>query len=148
MEIYIASDRHGWVMKNEIVKHLKGNHTYSVIDLGPKHEKTVDPSCYAFFVSKAITDDTRNLGILISKTGNEMLIPANRNKYIRACLCTCKETAKIAKKELDSNIIVLQSEMATTENPLDIIDLWLKTKYDENDVENVRKNMLMDYVAL
>ena len=145
MDIYIASDRHGWVMKNEIVRHIKEtNRVFSAVDLAPKHENTVDAPCYAFFISHVVTDDPRNLGIIVSKTGNEVLIPLNRNKHTRACLCISKEMAKVSKKELNANIIVLPSDITTIDHPTEIIDTWLKTKYDEHDVDNLRKNMLMD----
>ena len=72
------------------------------------------------------------------------MIPMNRSKYTRACLCFNKDMAKISKKDINSNILVLPSEVVTPDNPLDIVDTLLKTKYDANNIDSVRKNMLMD----
>jgi len=132
-------------MKNEIVKHIKEtNHTFTVSDLGPKHEGILDAISYAFFLAAVVPDDPRNFGVFISKTGNEVLIPMNRRKHVRACLCISKEMAKISKEELNSNIIVLPSDVTTIDNPIEIIDTWLETKYDEDNLDNMRKNMFMD----
>ena len=144
MELYIASDKHGWVMKNEIVRHLKENNkTYIVNDLCQDHENIVDSVSYAFFLAQVVLDDPRNVAIFITKTGNEVSIVMNRRKHIRACLCVNKIMAETAKKDLNSNILVLASDVIET-SPSEIVDVWLNTPYNENNFDNLRKNLFMD----
>lgn len=144
MNLYIASDRHGWVLKNKIVHHLKeNNHIYQVSDLSEKHDSITDPTSYAFFVAQVVNDDPRNLGVLFCKTGNEMLIPANRVKYTRASMALNIEMAKVAKQNMNSNILVIPSDIDLLDEIEKIVDIYLETKYDEN-MDNLRYNTLLD----
>jgi RpiB/LacA/LacB family sugar-phosphate isomerase len=144
MNLYIASDRHGWILKNKIINHLKeNNHTYMLYDLCEKHDEISDPTSYAFFVAQIVNDDPRNLGILVCKTGNEMLVPANRVKFTRACMALSVEMAKIAKQNINSNILVIPSDISLFDETERIVDSYLETKYDEN-MNNFRYNTLLD----
>ena len=91
--------------------------------------------CVANDVKKKIAD----YGIIFCYTGTGVTIVANRYKGIRASLCNTKEIAICAKKWNNPNIITM-GIMSVNENDIeDIINAWLTTKVDKDELVNIRK---------
>lgn len=132
--IYVASDGEGWIMKQEIVQHLqKTNKQYSIEDIGPKHEDDIDFPIHALMIAELVKERPgENFGVLISKTGNEMAVAANKVKDIRAIVCWNKETAEQGKKILDANVICIPADITTQDNPLEIIDAFIQRSASQN----------------
>lgn len=146
MDLFVACDRHGWVLKNEIVSHLKETvRTHTINDMCEKHDGIADAPSYAFFVAWTVAErPNKNFGILVSRTGNEMAIPCNRIDGIRACVCLSKEQAKIAKKDNDANILVIPSDIELIDSVKEIVDSFISNSYNEFDIDNLRRNRLID----
>jgi len=55
---------------------------------------------------------------------------ANRVPGIRCALCWNRETALLARKHNDANMLSLGARMISSEQALEIVDIWLKTPFD------------------
>jgi len=142
--IYVASDGEGWIIKKEIVQHLsQNNKQFSIKDIGPQHEEPVDFPILALMVSDLVKESPGNhFGVLISETGNEMAVAANKIKDIRAAVCWNIQSAEQARKILDANIICLPADITTTDNPLNMIDTFISRGASENETYFRRRYLL------
>ena len=82
----IASDHAGFDLKEDIKDYLIGNN-FSVFDLGPYNDRSVDYPDYAKKLGNRIKSKKSNVGILVCGTGTGMAISANKIKTIRAAVC-------------------------------------------------------------
>ena len=140
MKIGIGNDHHGLKIKNKLVKYLtkKG---YEVINYGTDTKASVDYPDYAFQVGKAVSTSEVDLGILICKTGIGMSIACNRVKGARcAKVATLKET-KLARLHNNANVIALSGDMSVFKAK-DLVDLFVKTKYSNEERHNRRISKL------
>lgn len=142
--IYVASDGEGWIMKQEVVQHLqKTNKTFSIVDVGPQNEASVDFPIYALMIADLVKEKPGvHFGVLICKNGNEMAVAANKIKDIRAAVCWNILTAEQSRTLLDANILCLASDVITSDNPIQIIDEFLKHKPSEHPVHFRRRYLL------
>ena len=144
-KIYVSSDYHGFIMKNEIVQHLaRTERNFVIEDMGPYTESTFDYPVYAMMISDLIKESPGDhLGILISQNGNEMAVAANKIKDIRAIVCWNLLSANQGRTLLDANIICLPSDVNIIDSPLDIIDEFIKIKPSNNNV-HFRERYLLE----
>jgi ribose 5-phosphate isomerase B len=129
MTVIIGNDHAGVGYKKAIVSYFtnKGIH---VLDLGASSEDSVDYPDYAKKVSEEVLKKKDNLGILICGTGIGMSIAANKFKGIRAALIYDKETAILAKKHNNANILCLGARKTDINLALDMIETFLETEFE------------------
>lgn len=139
--VYIGSDHRGVHLKNHLVSFLK-SHNYEVMDEGTlSAEKSVDYPDFAHRVAKQVaSSDHKSFGALICYTGIGMSIAANKTKGVRAALCHDIESAALARKHNDANILVLGSRNLSENEAAEMVKTFLETKFDEGrHVERVNK---------
>jgi len=144
-KIYVASDHDGCLVKNEIVQHLAAtNKNFLIEDISPKSETPVDFPVYAIMIADLVKENPGiHFGVLISKTGNEMAVAANKIKDIRAVVCWNLASAEQGRKILDANIICLPADITTQDNPLEIIDAFINRGPSEN-MDHFRRRYLLE----
>lgn len=126
--IYLGSDHAGFKLKEKVKKYLN-RQKIKYQDLGPDNENSVDASDYAVHVAKKIKNNNKNIGILICGSGIMMSMAANRFKGVRAALCWTPAIAKQAREHNNANILVLSGRESTPKNWLEIVKIFLKTKF-------------------
>jgi len=126
--IIIGSDHGGFRLKTEIIFFLESE-GYSVKDMGCFSEESCDYPVIAKAVSEEVLK-TGERGILVCGTGIGMSIAANRYKGIRASHCTDTFSARMTRMHNDSNILCLGERITGKGLALDIVDIWLKTKFE------------------
>lgn len=139
--LYIGSDHRGFQLKAHLINFLK-NHLYEVIDEGTaSQEEKVDYPDFAHKVAKQVASSGgQNFGILICYTGIGMSIAANKTKGVRAALCHDIESATLARKHNDANILVLGSRNLPENTAVEIVKNFLATKFEEGrHAERVNK---------
>lgn len=141
MKIYIGNDHTGVEMKNAIVKHLKDN-GYEVFNEGTNSTQAVDYPKYGMFVAKKVVNDPGSLGIVICGTGIGISISANKIKGAIASLVYETSVAEITRKHNNSNILGLGARMIAVEKAIEIVDMFIKTKFEGGRHEK-RVNMLL-----
>ncbi len=128
MNIALGSDHAGRSLRMRLVAHLE-NKGFQVLDLGVESDDSVDYPVYARKVCKAIQEQQAELGVLVCGSGQGMAISANKEKGIRAALCTSQELAQLAKEHNDANVLCLGERIIGADLALSILDKFLESKF-------------------
>ncbi len=128
-KIFISSDHAGFQLKEFIINNFNKK-KIKLFDLGPDNSNSVDYPVYAHKLSKAVSRNSKNVGILICGSGTGMNITANKHKKIRAATCYSVLSTKLSRKHNNANIITLGSRLISRKNALLFINTFLKTKFD------------------
>ena len=127
-KIYIASDHAGFKLKSCILS--KFVNKKKIIDLGPKSNISVDYPDYAKKLSKKIASNKGSLGILICGSGMGMAITANKIKNVRAALCYSNKNTKLSRLHNNANIITLGERLISKNKAINLIKIFLRTKFE------------------
>ena len=128
MNISIGNDHAGVDYKNHIIEKLKDN--YNIINHGTNNMESVDYPDFAHPVSSDIQNKKSDLGILICGSGNGVAMTANKYKNVRAALCWSEQTAMLAKKHNNANIICIPARFISKDEALQIIKLFIDTEFE------------------
>ena len=137
MKICIGSDHGGYLLKQEVIAHLK-ERGFEVTDVGCYSEESCDYPVYAKPVTDAIKDKAADFGILICGTGIGMSMAANKEEGIRAALCHDVFSAQATREHNDANIICMGARVVGPGLALMIIDKFLDTPFS-NDERHLRR---------
>lgn len=129
LKIVIGSDHGGYNYKNKIIDYLKNNNI-DYIDVGTYSEEACDYPLIAKKAAEKIVSGEAEKGILICGTGIGMSIAANKFKGIRAAHCTDTFSTKASRAHNNSNILCIGERITGECIALDIVDVWLKTKFE------------------
>ncbi len=127
-KIYIASDHAGFNLKKRIL--IKYSKSKKIIDLGPYAKYSVDYPDFAKKLSKKVALNKGSFGILICGSGTGMSIVANKTKNIRAALCYSKRNTKLSRLHNNANIITLGERLIDKNKALNLIKIFLSTKFE------------------
>ena len=137
MRIAIGADHGGYEYKNQIIEMLKNN-GYTVKDFGTDSAESCDYPEFAKRVAAAVASKEFDRGILICGTGIGMSITANKQKGIRAALCSDLFSAKATREHNDSNIMCLGARVIDIDLALQITEVWLNTPFS-NEERHLRR---------
>ena len=101
-----------------------------IIDLGPNSSVSVDYPDYAKKLSKKIASDKGSFGILICGSGMGMAITANKIKNVRAALCYSNKNTKLSRLHNNANIITLGERLISKNKAINLIKIFLSTKFE------------------
>lgn len=129
LRIAIGSDHGGYEYKEQIVSHLKEK-GYKCVDVGTYSTDSCDYPVIARAVTTKITTGEADRGILICGTGIGMSIVANKVKGIRAALCGDTFSARASRAHNNSNVLCLGERVIGINLAMDIVDIWLESKFE------------------
>ena len=129
MQIAIASDHAGYRYK-ERIKALLGELGHEVRDFGTDSEESVDYPLFCGPAARAVAAGECERGIVLGGSGNGEAMMANRVKGVRCALCWSRESAELARRHNDANMISLGQRLVDESLALDIVRLWLETPFD------------------
>jgi len=128
-KIFIASDHAGYNLKESVIKRFSKNN--KIEDLGTSDSKvSVNYPYYAHKLSKKVSSNSKNIGILICGSGMGMSMSANKHKRIRAALCYSVKNAKLSRLHNNANIITLGSRLINKNTAFECINVFLNTKFE------------------
>lgn len=128
----LGCDHGGYELKREIMKYLE-KEQISYKDFGCDSTQAVDYPIYARRVTKAIQSGECSQGILICGTGIGISIAANKEKGIRAAVCTDCFSAEATRLHNDANILALGARVTGTGLALKIVDTFLHTGFSGDE---------------
>ncbi len=142
-KIGLASDHRGYMLKQKITKYLntKG---YTIIDYGCDNKNSTDYPEYGFKLGKAVAKGEVEKGIAICGSGIGISIACNKVKGVRCAKVVNVKEAKYTRTDNDANIIALNGNMPTY-RAKDIIDVFLKTPFSNEERHKKRIEMLNNY---
>ena len=128
-KIFISSDHAGYMLKEQIKKKFKKKYRFQ--DLGTDNsKKSVNYPDYAHKLCKKVSNNNKNMGILVCGSGMGMSMAANRHKKIRAAVCYSVKNTKLSRLHNDANIITLGSRLTKKNTAFKCIEVFMKTKFE------------------
>lgn len=88
-------------------------------------------------VGEAVSDGDADVGIAFCWSGTGVSMAANRYPHARAALCWDAETARLARKWDNANILNLSLRYTTPAVAEEILTAWFSTQFDEEDLHQV-----------
>ena len=135
----IASDHAGYNLKEDIKNYLIDK-SFSVFDLGPYAEKSVDYPDYAKKLGNRIKLKKSDVGILVCGSGTGMAMSANKMRGIRAAVCYNSRSTRLSREHNNANIITLGSRLTKKSTALKLVALFLKTTFEQGrHLRRIRK---------
>ena len=129
MKIAIGSDHAGFRYK-EIIKQNLAGLGHEVKDFGTDSEAPVDYPLFIRPVALAVAGGEAERGIVLGGSGNGEAMAANRVKGVRCALCWNSESARLARRHNDANVLSLGQRLLTEEVALEIVRVWLDTPFE------------------
>ncbi len=127
-QVFIAADHGGFAAKQALVGALSRD--FKVQDFGPE---TLDPgddfTPYAEAVSRAVVKTPGSMGILVCRSGEGMVMAANKIDGIRAALAWNEEVAHETRSDNDSNVLSLPADHTNQQELEAIARAWLTTPF-------------------
>ncbi|MUL43110.1 ribose-5-phosphate isomerase [Streptomonospora sp. PA3] len=145
MRVYLGSDHAGFELKEHLVARLK-EQGHEVVDAGPADYDPADD--YPPFVLRAaegVAADPGSAGVVIGGSGNGEQIAANKVAGVRAALAWSEETARLARRHNDANVVSLGARMHTAQEAEEFVGVFLRTPYSGEDRHTRRIEMLTAY---
>lgn len=139
--IAIGSDHGGYLLKEEIKKHLKEK-GYEFKDFGTDSTASCDYPVYAEKVCRAVQSGECEKGILFCGTGIGMSMCANKCKGIRAAVCGDHFSAEFTRKHNNANVLCLGARVIGAGVAMQLVDIFLTTEYEGGRHEK-RVEMMM-----
>lgn len=150
MKIYLGADHNGFALKERVFAYLV-KRKYDVEEVGGGELDPTDdfPEFAQMAALRVIGDGSKDpRAILICGGGQGMCMAANRFRGIRASIAWDAQEAKLARHDIDSNVLCLPARTLEKNDRLwqDIIDTWLKTQF-ANAARFKRRNAQLDEIV-
>ena len=128
-KIFISSDHAGYKLKEQIKKRFSKKYNFE--DMGTNSSKiSVNYPDYAHKLCKKVSNNSKNMGILVCGSGMGMSMAANRHKKIRAAVCYSVKNSKLSRLHNNANIITLGSRLTKKNTAFKCIDAFINTKFE------------------
>ena len=127
--IAIGSDHAGYLYKQAIIAHLKGN-GYTVKDYGTDSPESCDYPDFIRPVAEAVAAGEYTYGIILGGSGNGEAITANRVPGVRCGVCWNEQLATWNRSHNDGNVLALGERTVTETEALTIVDTWLAAEFE------------------
>ena len=149
MKIYLGSDHAGYELKNALIEHLTKTDN-EIIDKGAfNYDEDDDYPKYMHAVAKEISENEHAIGIVLGGSGQGEAIVCNRYEGVRAVVYYggSEEIIKLSREHNNANILSLGARFLTEGEAIQAVDLWLETKFSEEE-RHVRRLNLLENVYL
>ena len=93
-------------------------------------KKSVNYPDYAHELSKKVSNNRKNIGILVCGSGIGMSMAANKHKKIRAAVCYSVKNAKLSRLHNNANIITLGSRLTNRNTAFKCVEVFVNTKFE------------------
>ena len=135
MKLGITSDHAGYDMKAMLIEYLESK-GHEVIDFGPFSTDSVDYPDFAKKLTQSVVDGETQFGIGICGTGIGMNIACNKQKGIRAALCSDSLSASLTRQHNNANVLNLGARIIGEEIAKDIVDKFLDSEFEAGRHQN------------
>ena len=101
------------------------------LDLGTNDSNiSVNYPDFAHKLCKKVSNNSKNMGILVCGSGMGMSMAANRHKKIRAAVCYSVKNTKLSRLHNNANIITLGARLIKKNTAFKCIDVFVNTKFE------------------
>jgi ribose 5-phosphate isomerase B len=103
---------------------------YELTDYGTHSTEPVDYPLFIRPVAQAVAAGAVERGIVLGGSGNGEAIVANRITGVRCTLCWNLESATLARRHNDANVLSLGERLIAEPDVLPIVQVWLTTAFE------------------
>ena len=127
--IAFGADHAGFPLKQRLIEHVTAA-GHAVIDHGTNSLDSVDyPECCAA-AARSVRDGEADVGVVLGGSGQGEQLAANKVRGVRAALCNCLYTARMAREHNDANVLSIGARVVGEGLALEIIDVFLATAFE------------------
>jgi len=127
--IALGSDHGGFELKEMLKQHLQ-DRGMLVTDFGAHSKESTDYPDYAQLVARSVAEHEHDLGVLVCTTGIGMSIAANKVTGVRAALVGDEETAALARRHNNANVLCLAGKTTPPDRAAKIVEVFLNTQFE------------------
>lgn len=127
--VAIGSDHAGYQLKQHLVTMLLGR-GYQVDDHGTHSSDSVDYPAICAAVGRTVRDGDADVGIVLGGSGQGEQLAANKVRGVRAALCNCLYTARMARSHNDANVLSIGARVVGEGLAEEIVTTFLGTDFD------------------
>ncbi len=127
--ISFGCDHAGFELKQHLIAYVEaaGHH---VIDLGTHSTDSVDYPEFCSAAGQAVRDGEADVGIVLGGSGQGEQLAANKVRGVRAALCNCLYTARMARQHNDANVLSIGARVVGVGLAEEIVDTFLSTEFE------------------
>lgn len=127
--IAIGSDHAGYELKQHLIDRLAGQ-GHLIIDHGTDSTESVDYPAFCAAAARSVRDGDADVGIVLGGSGQGEQLAANKVRGVRAALCNCLYTARMARQHNDANVLSIGARVVGVGLAEEIVDLFLSTPFE------------------
>ena len=129
--LIFGSDHAGYKLKSHLKNYFEITNKYNIIDVGCYTDKIkVDYPNYAALVAEKIIQIPNSYGVLTCGTGIGMSIAANKIQYMRCALCTNIQSAIMAKRHNNANIIAMGERTTNRQEAIKMVQELINQDFE------------------
>lgn len=129
MRIAIGSDHAGYDLKAHFVTRLT-EQGHEVLDLGTNSAESVDYPEFCAAVGRSVVAGDADWGIVLGGSGQGEQLAANKVRGVRAALCNCLYTARMARSHNDANVLSMGARVVGLSVAEEIVELFGATEFE------------------
>ncbi len=127
--IAIGADHAGFELKQHLMAMLvEAGH--DVEDHGTESPHPVDYPAFCAAVGRSVRDGRVGVGIVLGGSGQGEQLAANKVRGVRAALCNCLYTARLARAHNDANVLSVGARIVGTGLAEEIVTTFLTTPFE------------------
>ncbi|MFM7411090.1 MAG: ribose 5-phosphate isomerase B [Actinomycetota bacterium] len=129
LRIAIGSDHAGYDLKQHLVAFLTAA-GHVVDDQGTHSTESCDYPPICAGVGRTVRDGAADFGIVMGGSGQGEQLAANKVRGVRAALCNCLYTAKMARSHNNANVLSMGARVVGVGLAEEIVTTFLATSFE------------------
>ena len=127
--VAFGADHAGYELKLRLIERLSAA-GYDIIDHGTHSTESVDYPEFCAAAARSVRDGDADVGIVVGGSGQGEQLAANKVKGVRAALCNCLYTARLARQHNDANVLSIGARVVGVGLAEEIVDVFLATDFE------------------
>jgi ribose 5-phosphate isomerase B len=127
--VAFGADHAGYELKQHVIARLSAA-GFDIIDHGTHSTESVDYPEFCAAAARSVRDGKADVGIVLGGSGQGEQLAANKVKGIRAALCNCLYTARLARQHNDANVLSIGARVVGVGLADEIVDVFLSTDFE------------------
>ncbi len=103
---------------------------HEIIDHGTNSGESVDYPEFCAAAARSVRDGSADIGIVLGGSGQGEQLAANKVRGVRAALCNCLYTARMAREHNNANVLSIGARVVGVGLAEEIVDLFLSTPFE------------------
>lgn len=127
--ISFGCDHAGFELKQHLIAHVEAA-GHKVIDHGTHSTDSVDYPEFCAAAGRSVRDGVADVGIVLGGSGQGEQLAANKVRGVRAALCNCLYTARMAREHNNANVLSIGARVVGVGLAEEIVDVFLATEFE------------------